>query len=108
MEVVRYNKDIQVTALAAGSNVKLLEEQIREFKPRLACLWDEEKAKELRAAVADMDVKVASGMEGLMEAAVSPEADLVVTAVVGMIESAPPLPPWKQGRTLPWPTRKPW
>ena len=46
LEVVRYNKDIQVTALAAGSNVKLLEEQIREFKPRLACLWDEEKAKE--------------------------------------------------------------
>ena len=59
LEVVRYNKDIQVTALAAGSNVKLLEEQIREFKPRLACLWDEEKAKELRAAVADLDVKVA-------------------------------------------------
>lgn len=89
LEVVRYNKDIQVTALAAGSNVKLLEEQIREFKPRLACLWDEEKAKELRAAVADMDVKVASGMEGLMEAAVSPEADLVVTAVVGMIGIRP-------------------
>ena len=55
LEVVRYNKDIQVTALAAGGNVKLMEEQIREFKPRLACLWDEEKAKELRAAVADLD-----------------------------------------------------
>ena len=101
LEVVRYNKDIQVTALAAGSNVKLLEEQIREFKPRLACLWDEEKAKELRAAVADMDVKVASGMEGLMEAAVSPEADLVVTAVVGMIGIRPTIAAMEAGKDNP-------
>ena len=100
LEVVRYNKDIQVTALAAGSNVKLLEEQIREFKPRLACLWDEEKAKELRAAVADMDVKVASGMEGLMEAAVSPEADLVVTAVVGMIGIRPTIAAMEAGKDI--------
>ena len=81
LEVVRYNKDIQVTALAAGSNVKLLEEQIREFKPRLACLWDDEKAKELRAAVADMDVKVASGMEGLMEAATNSWRDLAASGI---------------------------
>ena len=100
LEVVRYNKDIQVTALAAGSNVKLLEEQIREFKPRLACLWDEEKAKELRAAVADMDVKVASGMEGRMEAAVSPEADLVVTAVVGMIGIRPTIAAMEAGKDI--------
>lgn len=100
LEVVRYNKDIQVTALAAGSNVKLLEEQIREFKPRLACLWDEEKAKELRDAVADMDVKVASGMEGLMEAAVSPEADLVVTAVVGMIGIRPTIAAMEAGKDI--------
>ena len=100
LEVVRYNKDIQVTALAAGSNVKLLEEQIREFKPRLACLWDEEKAKELRAAVADMDVKVASGMEGLMEAAVSLEADLVVTAVVGMIGIRPTIAAMEAGKDI--------
>ena len=100
LEVVRYNKDIQVTALAAGSNVKLLEEQIREFKPRLACLWDEEKAKELRAAVADMDVKVASGMEGLMEAAVTPEADLVVTAVVGMIGIRPTIAAMEAGKDI--------
>lgn len=100
LEVVRYNKDIQVTALAAGGNVKLMEEQIREFKPRLACLWDEEKAKELRAAVADLDVKVASGMEGLMEAATSPEADLVVTAVVGMIGIRPAIAAMEAGKDI--------
>ena len=77
-----------------------MEEQIREFKPRLACLWDEEKAKELRAAVADMDVKVASGMEGLMEAAVSPEADLVVTAVVGMIGIRPTIAAMEAGKDI--------
>ena len=100
LEVVRYNKDIQVTALAAGSNVKLMEEQIREFKPGLACLWDEEKAKELRAAVADLDVKVASGMEGLMEAARSPEADMVVTAVVGMIGIRPTIAAMEAGKDI--------
>lgn len=100
LEVVRYNKDIQVTALAAGGNVKLMEEQIREFKPGLACLWDEEKAKELRAAVADLDVKVASGMEGLMEAATSPEADLVVTAVVGMIGIRPAIAAMEAGKDI--------
>ncbi|MCB7060139.1 hypothetical protein, partial [Eggerthella lenta] len=62
-----------MTALAAGGNVTLMEEQIREFKPKLACLWDREKAEQLRTAVADLDVKVASGMEGLMEAATAEE-----------------------------------
>ena len=100
LEVVRYNKDIQVTALAAGGNVKLMEEQIREFKPGLACLWDEEKAKELRAAVADLDVKVASGMEGLMEAATSPAADLGVTAVVGSIWFRPVIAAMEAGKEI--------
>ena len=58
LEVVRYNKDIKVTALAAGSNVDLIEKQIREFKPEIACLWSEEKAKELKERVKDLDVKI--------------------------------------------------
>ena len=89
LEVVRSNGDIQVTALAAGHNITMLEAQIREFRPSIACVWDEEKAAELKTAVADLPVKVVSGMEGLMEAAAEPEAEIVVTAVVGMIGIRP-------------------
>ena len=69
LEVVRANGDIEVAALAAGSNVELLEKQIREFHPDLAAVWNEEKAKELRDQVKDLDVKVVSGMDGLLEVA---------------------------------------
>ncbi|MCC8024021.1 MAG: 1-deoxy-D-xylulose-5-phosphate reductoisomerase [Clostridium sp.] len=100
LEIVRYNKDIEVTALAAGGNVQKLEEQIREFKPKLACLWSEEKARELKTAVADLDVKVVWGMEGLTEAAASTEADTVVTAVVGMIGIRPTIAAMEAGKDI--------
>ena len=67
LEVARNNGDLEIVSLAAGSNVKKLEEQIREFHPRLVAVWTEEKAKELRDAVKDLDVKVVSGMDGLIE-----------------------------------------
>lgn len=89
LEVVRENGDIRVAALSAGSNIVLLERQIREFKPRLAAVWDEEKAGELRTKIADLDVKVVSGMKGLLELAVLPEVDILVTAIVGMIGIRP-------------------
>ena len=73
LEVVRANEDLAVAALAAGSNIVLLEQQIREFQPKLAVVWDEEKAKELKTRVADLPVRVSSGMEGLLEAASLPE-----------------------------------
>ena len=69
LEIVRTNKDIQVTALAAGSNIELLEAQIREFSPKLAAVWDEEKAVELKSRVRDLDVRVFSGMDGLLAVA---------------------------------------
>ncbi len=89
LAVVREQKDIEVTAVAAGSNTVLLEEQIREFKPKLAAVWEEEKAKDLRVRTADLDVKIVSGMEGLLEAAAEQEAEMVVTAVVGMLGIRP-------------------
>ena len=89
LEIARYNQDIGITALAAGSNVELLEKQVREFHPKIACLWKEEAARELKRRIRDLDVKVVSGMEGLMEAACEPEAQIVVTAVVGMIGIRP-------------------
>ena len=64
LEVVRANQDIQVCALAAGNNIVRLEQQIREFHPRLAAVWSEEKAKELRIRTADLEVESVSGMEG--------------------------------------------
>ncbi len=87
--VVDEQKDIQVTALAAGSNIKLLEEQIRRYHPSLVCVWDEKKAGELKVRVADLAVRVTSGLEGLMEVASEPQAEIVVTAVVGMIGIRP-------------------
>ena len=100
LEVARTNGDIEVTALAAGSNVKLLEAQIREFRPKLAAVWTEEKAKELRLLVKDMDVKVVSGMDGLIQVCTDPEAEIVVTAIVGMIGIQPTIAAIKAGKDI--------
>ena len=74
LEIVRSNPELNVVALAAGSSVELMEKQIREFHPLVAGMWTEEAASDLRSRVADMDVKIVSGMEGLLEIAVLPEA----------------------------------
>ena len=100
LEVVRENKDIEVLGLAAGNNIKLLEEQIREFNPRLAAVWKEEKAKELRENIKDLNVKVVSGMEGLIELAVLEEAEILVTAIVGMIGIRPTIEAIKAGKDI--------
>ncbi|MBR4762674.1 MAG: 1-deoxy-D-xylulose-5-phosphate reductoisomerase [Lachnospiraceae bacterium] len=100
LQVVRNNKDIHVAALAAGSNVDLIEQQIREFRPELAVLWEEKKAEELKFRVADLDVKVSWGMEGLMEAASIPAAETVVTAVVGMIGIRPTIAAIEAGKDI--------
>lgn len=100
LEVVENNQDIQVTALAAGSNIRLLEEQIRKFHPALACVWDEKKAAELRTNIADLSVKVVSGMDGLLEVAVQPEAEILVTAIVGMIGIRPTIAAMKAGKNI--------
>ena len=100
LEVVENNQDIQVTALAAGSNIRLLEEQIRKFHPTLACVWDEKKAAELRTNIADLSVKVVSGMDGLLEVAVQPEAEILVTAIVGMIGIRPTIAAMKAGKDI--------
>ncbi|MDO5402736.1 MAG: 1-deoxy-D-xylulose-5-phosphate reductoisomerase [Eubacteriales bacterium] len=89
LDVIRRNKDIKVVALAAGSRVKELAEQIREFQPELACIGSEELAKELKILVGDLNVKIVYGSEGLIEAAVIESADIVLTAVVGMMGIIP-------------------
>ncbi len=91
----------RVSALAAGSNDKLLEEQIREFKPGIAVLYDKEAAERLKASTRDLTgLKILSGMEGLIEAASDPAADLVLTAVVGMIGIRPTIAAIKAGKDI--------
>lgn len=89
LEVVRANDDLFVTALAASSNIVLLEQQIREFRPLIVCVYHEEKAKELKLRIADLPVKVVAGMSGLIECAVEESTEIVVSAVVGMIGIRP-------------------
>ncbi len=100
LEVVRENQDIEVLGLAAGSNISLLEEQIREFSPRLVAVWDEEKAKDLAVRVADLPVTVTAGMDGLLEVASLEEAELVVMAVVGMIGIRPTMAAIEAGKDI--------
>ena len=100
LEVVRENNDIEVLALAAGNNIKLLEAQIREFRPRLAAVWTEEKAKELRENVKDLDVKIVSGMDGLIEVSVIEESEILVTAILGMIGIRPTIEAIKAGKDI--------
>lgn len=100
LQVVENQKDIEVTALAAGSSIELLEKQIRQFKPELACVWREDKARELKRAVRDLPVRIVSGMEGLIEAAAYTQAELVVTAVVGMIGIRPTIAAMEAGKDI--------
>ena len=100
LEVVRNNRDIQVTALAAGSNIETLEAQIREFSPEIVCVFDEKKAEDLKIRVRDLTVKVVSGMDGLIEAATATSAEIVVTAVVGMIGIRPTIAAMEAGKDI--------
>ena len=100
LEVVENQGDIEVTALAAGSNIRLLEEQIRKFRPKIVCVFEEEKAKELKRSVRDLPVRVVSGMEGLIEAAVEETSEIVVTAVVGMIGIRPTIAAMEAGKDI--------
>ena len=100
LEVARENGDLQITALAAGNNIELLEKQIREFHPGLVAVWKEEKAKELKDRVKDLDVKVVCGMDGLLEVATEPSSEILVTAIVGMIGIRPTIAAMKAGKDI--------
>ena len=100
LEVVRENKDIRVAGLSAGSNITLLEKQIREFHPSLAAVWDEEQAKILAGRVSDLEVKVVSGMDGLLELAQMEESQILMTAIVGMIGIRPTIAAIQAGKDI--------
>ena len=100
LDIVRKNKDLEVVGIAAGSNIAMLEEQIREFHPRLAAVGNEEKAAQLRVRVKDTDCKVVGGMDGLLELAAMKESQILVTAIVGMIGIRPTIEGMKAGKDI--------
>ena len=100
LDVVERNDDLQVVGIAAGSNIRMLEEQIRRFHPKLAAVGDEKKAAELRKRVADTDCTVTGGMEGLLALAAMPESDILVTAIVGMIGIRPTVEGIRAGKDI--------
>nr|WP_294530252.1 1-deoxy-D-xylulose-5-phosphate reductoisomerase [uncultured Blautia sp.] len=100
LDVVRANKDIQVLGISAGRNILKLEEQVREFHPRLVAVWDEQSAKDLKVRIADLPVEVVSGMEGLLQLARMEETDILVTAVVGMIGIRPTMEAIQAGKDI--------
>lgn len=100
LEVVENNEDMKVVALAAGSNIDLVEQQIRKFQPEVVCIYREEKARELARRVADENVSVLYGMDGLTACATVASADVVVAAVVGMIGIRPVIEAIKNGKDI--------
>ena len=100
LEVVRENGDIQVLAMAAGNNIALLEQQIREFHPKLVAVWSEEKAKELRDRIKDTKTEVMCGMDGLIAVSVYKDVGILVTAIVGMIGIRPTIEAIKAGKHI--------
>ena len=100
LEIARWNQDIKICALSAGSNIDLLEKQAREFQPEIVGLWDEKLAKELKDRLKDMDIRVVSGMDGLIEIAEYKTSDILVTAIVGMIGIRPTVAAIKAGKDI--------
>ena len=100
LEIVRSNPDFKVIALAAGSNVDLMEKQAREFQPELCVMWTEKAAKGLRLRLSDTSVKVLAGMDGLLALAVMPEMQILVTAIVGMIGLRPTIAAIEAGKII--------
>ncbi len=100
LDIVRANDELNVVCLAAGSNVELLARQAREFKPDIVGIWSEDKAVKLRDALSEFDIRIVSGMEGLLEIARYEDADILVTAIVGMIGIRPTVEAIKAGKDI--------
>ena len=100
LEIAREYKGISIEAMSAHSNIELLEKQAREFKPKLVCVTDENKANDLKIKLADTNIKVVSGTDGLCAAASIDSAQTVVTAVVGIAGLLPTIEAIKAGKNI--------
>ncbi len=100
LEIVRENPDLEVVGLAAGTNIDLFEKQVREFRPRLVSLRGEAACRDLKVRLADLEVEVACGMEGLLAIAEMEESEVLVTAIVGMIGIRPTIAAIHKGKDI--------
>ena len=100
LDIARANGDLQITALAANRSIRLLEQQVREFRPEFVCVYDEQAARDLKVRLGDLPVRVVSGMDGLIEAAAGTDAGTVVGAVVGMIGIRPVIEAIRAGKDI--------
>lgn len=100
LDVAREQKDLEIIALSCGGNIRLLEEQMREFRPKLVSVWEEEDAKKLRENTKDLNIKIMAGMDGLLEVATIPESEILVTAIVGMLGIRPTIAAIEAGKNI--------
>ncbi len=100
LEVAREQGDIEIVALSCGGNIRLIEEQIREFRPKLVSVWDENDAHALRDKTRDLNIRVVAGMDGLLEVATIPESEILVTAIVGMLGIRPTIAAIEAGKNI--------
>lgn len=100
LELVREHEELEVVSIAAGKNIEKMEEQIREFRPKYALLWEEKDAKELTSRVHDLNTKILYGMEGMIQMVTEKDVDVVLTAVVGMIGIRPTIAAIESGKTI--------
>ncbi|MBO5097514.1 MAG: 1-deoxy-D-xylulose-5-phosphate reductoisomerase [Agathobacter sp.] len=100
LDVAREQGDLEIVALSCGGNIRLMEEQMREFRPKLVSVWDEADAKALRENTKDLNIKIMAGMEGLLEVATIPETEILVTAIVGMLGIRPTIAAIEAGKNI--------
>ena len=100
LDVAREQGDLEIVALSCGGNIRLMEEQMREFRPKLVSVWDEEDAKTLRENTRDLNIKILAGMDGLLEVATIPESEILVTAIVGMLGIRPTIAAIEAGKNI--------
>ena len=100
LEIVDQNPGCKVVSMAAGKNVELFEKQIRKYKPEVVAMWTEEACKDLRTRIADLDVRVVCGMDGLLEVSTCESMEILVTAIVGMIGIRPTIAAIQAGKTI--------
>ena len=98
--IAEHAGDFEVEALACGRNIRLLEEQMRKFRPKLVAVWNEEDALALRLQTADLNIPIAVGMDGLLAVATYPEAEILVTAIVGMLGIRPTIAAIEAKKTI--------
>ncbi len=100
LDVAREQGDLEIVALSCGGNIRLMEEQMREFRPKLVSVWEEADAKALRENTADLNIKIVTGMDGLLEVATISESEILVTAIVGMLGIRPTIAAIEAGKDI--------